>query len=805
MGNETPITRGMVLRQPATRWQDALPVGNGEVGAMLYGHICQEQVLLNHEALWYRKGEPRMVDLSDQLPELRRLIAEGEYQAAQDFMQKLNEERGGAWTRTDPYQPHCDIRLLATTAGPFRDYRRGIDFATALAWMTWSDEAATFRRELFVSRADDVVVLRLSADCPGQVSCRLRLEAHDKGNPRVLDGFSAPTEAPPTEFTTAVEDAWTLFTGRMDTGQEFGAVGRVVTRGGSAEGDGDFIAIREADEALLLVKLFVEESPDEAIPRLRQELEGIEPDFEQLLERHAAIHRDLFERMSLELDGLEPDATNDELLMQAYDGDVPTRLVHKLADFGRHLLICSSREGGWPANLQGVWNGDYAPAWSADYHNDENIQMNYWAALPGSLPEAALPVFDYYERYLDHYRENARCIHGCRGIFVPIAQAVHGYSYPGLWCAWTGAAGWLGQLFFDYYLFTGDRDFLANRAIPWLRETALFYEDFLFEGADGKLVFSPSLSPENRPSCPGASLVSWNATMDVAICREVLEHLVEGCEALGIEAEGVARWRVMLAKLPDYAINDDGAIAEWLPPELPDNYHHRHQSHIYPLFPGFSVTEESDPALYAACRVAVEKRLVIGLASQSGWSLAHMANIYARLGDGDRALECVELLARSSTGANLFTYHNDWRWMGLTLGGWGHWPPFQIDANFGATAAVLEMLCFSAPGLIKLLPALPSRWTRGRAGTLACRGGIAVDLEWDLGAGRLGASLTSRDAQTVTLRFPRPIARIDTDADIRPSPLGDAYREIALPAAQPIRLACDLVSSSPQPPKGATE
>jgi alpha-L-fucosidase 2 len=362
--------------------------------------------------------------------------------------------------------------------------------------------------------------------------------------------------------------------------------------------------------------------------------------------------------------------------------------------------------------------------------------MNYWAALPGNLPETTLPYFDYYGSMLEDFRINAKAVYGSRGILAPIAQTTHGLIYADpIWAVWTAGAGWLAQLFYDYWLFTGDMDFLKNRTIPFLKEVALFYEDFLVEGQDGKMMFIPSMSPENNPSIPNASLVTINATMDVAIAREVLTNLCTACELLGIEEDGRKKWKNMLDKLPEYRINEDGAIKEWIHTDLHDNYHHRHQSHIYPLFPGFEVTEESDPVLFNAIKIAVEKRLVVGLTSQTGWSFAHMANIYARLGDGVRALQCLELLCRSCVGPNLFTYHNDWRSQGLTMF-WGHGnqPPFQIDANFGLMAAVLEMLIFSAPGMIKLLPALPPQWRKGKAEGIACRGCIEVNLDWNMDA-----------------------------------------------------------------------
>jgi alpha-L-fucosidase 2 len=315
-------------------------------------------------------------------------------------------------------------------------------------------------------------------------------------------------------------------------------------------------------------------------------------DYDRLFQRHAAEHRELFCRAEVSLAGAGSQRSNERLLLDGYEGEVPTQLIGRMFDYGRYLLICSSAPGGWPANLQGVWNGDYDPAWSSDYHNDENIQMNYWAALPGNLAETTRPYFDYYDRSLEDYRANARALYGCRGVLAAISQSTDGRVHPSVWLNWTAGAGWLAQLYYDYWLFSGDDEFLRRRAVPFMKEVALFYEDFLVEGEDGTLMFSPSLSPENTPDRPGASLVTMNATMDVAVAREVLTQLCDACERLGIEEDAHARWRELLAKLPDYQINEDGAIREWLHPDLPDNYHHRHQSHIYPLFPGLEVTEE---------------------------------------------------------------------------------------------------------------------------------------------------------------------------------------------------------------------
>ncbi|MBD3184275.1 glycoside hydrolase family 95 protein [Candidatus Poribacteria bacterium] len=769
----------MIMRSPATRWQDASATGNGSVGAMMYGQIRTDVILINHEALYYPRDHRKLLDVSDKLPELRNLIDQGKYQEAAKLMPRVHAERGGMQEGstsdyTDPYQPFCDISLRTSTDGPFSKYCRGVDFETGRVWTEWSDNTGHLTRDLFVSRANDTIFMRIKGDKPGMVSHALRICQYDASGQH--EGVFTSKGLKPAEYSTNAEDnGFLVFTGRYQDKYDFGAVGKVTIINGKMRSDRGEIVVEGADEVLMKVKLFIRENPEEAVPGLKEELETDETNFDEALAKHTALHGEIFNRMKLNL--CEPsDMTNEELLLASYGEEIPTALIQNIFDYGRYLLICSSSSSGWPANLQGIWNGDYMPAWNSDFHTDENIQMNYWQALPGNMADLTLCYFDYFERYLNDYRDNARKLYGARGILVPIAQTTHGIAFPTIWTNWISAAGWLGQLFYDYFLFTGDRDFLAKRAVPWLKETALFYEDYLYEGEDGKMIFSPSLSPENVPSGQGMGLLTINATMDVAVCREVLNNLCEACELLNIEQDGVSRWRGILSKLPEYEVNEDGAIREWLYPGFKDNYHHRHQSHIYPIFPGLEVTEETNPEIYEACKIAVEKRLVIGLTSQSGWSTAHMANIYARLGDGNRALECLEILSKSSTGPNLFTYHNDWRNMGLSL--YSKNPPFQIDANFGMAAAIIEMLVFSKPGIIKLLPAVPDKWNSGSIKGVACRGGVLVDMEWNFYKGFVKAGFISKRDQDILVKLPGKIKQttvIPSETKIVKSDLGDSY------------------------------
>jgi alpha-L-fucosidase 2 len=436
---------------------------------------------------------------------------------------------------------------------------------------------------------------------------------------------------------------------------------------------------------------------------------------------------------------------------EAQYGQGLNSLMERMFDFGRYALICSSGTEGMPANLQGIWNGEYGPPWAADYHNDINIQMNYFPALPGNMAEITLPYFDYYDSLLDDFRLNARNIAGCRGILAPLSGTSHGLSGLG-WSYWTAGAGWLAQLYYDYWLFTGDREFLKERAVPFMKGVALFYEDLLVEDDKGRYVFIPSFSPENTPSNTKVSC-TINATMDIAVARELLSNLCAACEELGIEAEGVARWQRMLAKLPRYMLNEDGALREWAHADFEDNYEHRHMSHMYPVYPGLEFTRERTPKLFKAARIAMEKKMD-SLEYACAWSYVQAAGTLARLGDGDAAWKQLEVVARGYTLSNLFTT--------LWLYNWKP-PMYQFEAASGIPAAMMEMLLYSEPGTIKLLPALPRAWPNGCVKGLRARGGFEADIHWENGK-LTKAVIRSVLGNTCKVRYGKKAVKLKTEA-----------------------------------------
>jgi alpha-L-fucosidase 2 len=546
-----------------------MPTGNGRVGALVFGNIQNETIVLNHDSLFITTQKPTLPDVSEHLPKLRELVAQGRYKEASQYF-KHKPEIKYDHQGSDSFHPAFNVTIDMPMSGKITDVYRIVDFETGEVLVTWKQADVTYRRKVFVSRKDDAVVMSIGASKPGMINCQVGLlptglertelgDGRDVRVPRFPIGRVAKIrlEEVPITFNLSAEKNLLTMLAKYDVGGkyrmvggEYGGCARVMVKGGSAKTSNLQVNAKQADEVLVVIKLFANEQSTAALQRICRDVEKLPADYNYLLKRHNVLHRELFMRVELDLGGREKHRklSNEKLVNEANHGQALNALMERMFDFGRYALICSSSSEGMPANLQGIWNGVYGPPWAADYHNDMNIQMNYWQALPGNMAEITLSYVDYYESMLDDFRTNARNIAGCRGILAPLSGTSHGLTGLG-WSYWTAGAGWLAQLFYDYWLYTGDRNFLEKRAVPFMKEVALFYEDFLFEDEDGRYVFSPSFSPENVPANTKSSC-TINATMDIAVAREILSNLCEACRLLGIEKAGVKRWRKMLAKLP---------------------------------------------------------------------------------------------------------------------------------------------------------------------------------------------------------------------------------------------------------------
>jgi alpha-L-fucosidase 2 len=510
-------SKGTPRHEPATKaaqkWDQAMPTGNGRVGALVFGNVENEQIILNHDSLFFTTKKPTLPDVSEHLPKVRKLAEKGKYKEAGEYL-KNNTNIKYDHQGSDSYHPAFDVTIDMPMAGKVSDIYRIVDFETGEVKVTWKKEDVAYERKVFVSRKDGVVVMKITASTPGKVDCQLgllptTLKRDELGNgknvriPRFVTGRVAKIrldEVPITYNLTAKDEVLTLV-GKYDIGgkynlvgaDEYGGLAKVLVKGGNSVTEDLQLKVHGADEVLVIIKLFANEPADKAMTRVRSDVMNLKADYEYLLKRHVAIHRELFMRVQLDLNGRNKNRglTNEKLINEAHHGQAYNALLERMFDFGRYALICSSGTDGMPANLQGIWNGEYGPPWAADYHTDMNIEMNYWQVLSGNMPEIALPYFDYYESMAEDFRANARNVLACRGMLAPIGGTSHGLSGLG-WSFWTAGAGWLGQLFYDYWLYTGDREFLKNRTLPYLKQVALFYEDYLIEGDDGKYIFIPS-------------------------------------------------------------------------------------------------------------------------------------------------------------------------------------------------------------------------------------------------------------------------------------------------------------------------
>lgn len=784
-----PPARGLISSQPATTWEEGLLAGNGVIGANMFAQPLDETIIFTHERLFLPMGPPHVPPLQGhRLFEIRRLIDRGLYQQAEKLQAQLSEQDDFMYP--DPFVPAFDLKLsmtgddAAVEDRPARveDYLRSVDFETGVARVAWTDDRGSFERRLFVSRADGIAALVITASKPGTIDGRLTLTPRqpspklgektvEQSRERFQSHVSNVKVTADGSFLTWRNDFTHAYPGSI---QAMEGVVHLRAEGGAVRAEGESLKIEGADRVLALIALDpIYKAQHSRLEPTKRKLAGVKADFDALLTRHVNIHGEMFNRMRLDIGGgADHKLTTEELLAKSTMEQPSKALLEKQFDAGRYNIICCT--GELPPNLQGVWAGTYVPNWASDFTQNGNVPSAIAAMLMGNTPELMLAYTTYLEELVPWMEINARHMFGARGIVLPSRTSTHGMNnamnarFAG--GAWVAGAAWASHFFYDYYLYTGDRKFLQNRALPFMQKTAVFFEDYLYEGPDGTWIFSPTQSPENWPGNSEAQM-TFNATMDIAAAKELFTNLIAASQELEIHEEQIPKWHSILSKMPDYMIDEQtGTVKEWTTPKLTENLGHRHSSHMYALYDGITPEIENNPELQGGFKRIIEYKLEKHY-NKSGFmsfGVVQLGQAAASLGEAELAYDCVRHLCNRFWLANLASMHN-------------HRSLLNMDISGGQPAVMIKMLVYSEPGRIDLLPACPRAWDRGALEGALCRGQIELKrLAWKPGA--IDVTLRSPRDQAVELRAPFEIDPATAKGIDAEAPRWKSRCRVSLPA-----------------------